>query len=71
MDVVRAKVLCSGSLSPPPGTGGFRGSWVLAQLATDMEEPYSIEDPGIPMAASSTEVDNEIPSTTYGPQRFS
>ena len=71
MDVVRAEVLCSGSLSPPPGTGSLRGSFVLAHLATDMEEPYSVENSGIPLAASSAEVDDEIPLTTYGPQRFS
>ena len=55
MDVVRAEVLCSGSLSPPPGTGSLEGSFVLAHLATDMEEPYSVEDPGIPLAAFSAE----------------
>ena len=49
----------------------MRGSFVLAHLATDMEEPNSAEDLSIPLAASSVEVDDEIPPTTYGPQRFS
>ena len=71
MNVVRAEVLRSGSLSPPPGTGGLRGSFVLAHLAMDIEEPYSVEDSGIPLAASSAEVDDEILSATYVPQRFS
>ena len=64
---MQAEVLCSGSLSPPPGTGGLGGSVVLAHLATDMEEPYSVEDSGIPLAASSAEVDDETLSATYGP----
>ena len=71
MDVLRAEVLCSGSLSPPPGIGGLGGSFVLAHLATDMEEPYSVEDLGLPLAASLAAVDDEIPPTTYGPQLFS
>ena len=71
MDVVRAEVLCSGSLSPLPGTGGLGGSVVLAHLVTDMEKPYSVEDSGIPLAASLAEVDDEILSATYGPQCFS
>ena len=71
MDVVRAEVFCSGRPSPLPGTGDLGGSVVLAHLATDMEEPYSVEDSRIPLAASSAEVDDEILSATYGPQRFS
>ena len=71
MDVVRVEVHCSGSLSPPPGTDGFGGSFVLAHLATDMEELYSVEDSGLPLASSSAAVDDEIPPTTYGSQLFS
>ena len=71
MDVVRAEILCSGSLSPPPGTGGLIGSFVLTHLAIDMEKPHSVEDPSLPLAASLAAVDDEIPPTTNGPQRLS
>ena len=71
MDVVRAEVLCSRSLSPPLGTDGLGGSFVHAHLAMDMEELYSVEDSGLPLAASLATVDDEIPPTTHGSQLFS
>ena len=64
MDVVRAEVLCSGSLSPPPSTGGLGGSFVLVHLATDMKKPYFVEDSGLPLAASSAAVDDEVPKSS-------
>ena len=71
MDLVRAEILYSGSLSLPPGTGGLGGPAVLGTLATDLEKPHSIEDPGLPLTSPSAVVDDEIPSTTNGPQLFS
>ena len=58
MDLVRAEILCSGSLSPPPGTGRLRGPAVLGTLATDLEKPHSVEDPGLPLASPSSAVDD-------------
>ena len=70
MDLVRAEILCSGSLSPPPGIGGLGGPAVLGTLATDLEKSHSVEDLGLPLASLSSAVDDEIPSTTNGPQLF-
>ena len=71
MDLVRAEFLCSGSLSLPPGTGGIRGPTILETLATDLERPHPIEDSGLPLASPLTAVDDEIPSSTFGPPLFS
>ena len=71
MDVVRAGILYLGSLSPPPSTCELGGPVVPATLASDMEKPHSVEDRGLPLAASSAAVDDEIPSTMNGPQLFS
>ena len=70
MDLVRAKILCSGSLSPPPGTSTLGGPVVLGTLAIDLEKPHFVEDPGLPLASLSA-ADDEIPPTTNGPQLFS
>ena len=53
------------------GTGGLGGPAVHGTLATDLEKPHSVEDPGLPLASPSSAVDDEIPSTTNGPQLFS
>ena len=71
MDLVRAEILCSSSLSPPPGTGGLGGPAVLGTLATDLEKRHSVEDPGLPLASPSSAADDEIPSSTNVPQLFS
>ena len=71
MDLVRAEILCSGSLSQPPGIGGLGGPAVPGTLATNLDKPHSAEDPGLPLASPSSAVDDEIPSTTNGPQLFS
>ena len=71
MDLVRAEILCSGSLSPPPRIGGLGRPAILGTLATDQEKPHSVEDPGLSLASPSSAVDDEIPSTTNGPQLFS
>ena len=70
MDLVRVELLCSGSLSPPPGTGGLGGPAVLGTLATYLEKPHPVEDPGLPLASPSMAVDDEIPSSTFGPPLF-
>ena len=71
MDLVRAEFLCSGSLLSSPGTGGIEGPVVPETLATDLEKPHPIEDPGLPLASPSTAADDEIPSSTIGPPLFS
>ena len=58
MDLVRAELLCSGSLSSPSGTGGIGGPVVLETLATDLEMPHPIEDPGLPLASPSMAADD-------------
>ena len=68
---MRAEFLCSGSLSSSLGTGGIGGPVVLETLATDLEKPHPIEDPGLPLASPSTAADDEIPSSTIGPPLFS
>ena len=69
MDLEQAEFLCSGSLSPPPGTGGLGGPAVLGALETSVEKPPSVEDLGLSLASSSA-TDDEIPPTTNGPQLF-
>ena len=71
MDLVRAEILCSGSLLPPPSTDGLGGPAVLGTLAMDMKKPHSVEDTGLRVAVPSAAVDDEILSTTNGPQLFS
>ena len=68
MDLVRAEILCSGSLSPPLGTGGLGGPAVLGALETGLEKPHSVEDPGLYLASSSSAADDEIPPPMNGPQ---
>ena len=71
MDLVQVEILCSGSLSPPPGTCRLEGPVVLGALETDLEKPNSVEDPGLSLASSSSAADDEITPTTIGPQFFS
>ena len=61
-------------LSPPISASGHRRaqrtrcSWDLGDRSG---EAAFAEDPGLPLASPSLAVDDEIPSTTNGPQRFS
>ena len=53
------------------GTGGIGEPAVLETMATYVEKPHPIEDPGFPLASPATSIDDEIPSSTLGPPLFS
>ena len=71
MDLVRDEFLCSSNLSSSQGTGGIGGPAIFETLATYLEKPHLIEDPGLPLASPATAIDDEIPSSTMGPPLFS